>query len=776
MEGLRVRVFACLLALANAWAQGTDWESLTPEAVVVSYGSLAGMATDDSATPAALALHEDVLALRVLPDSTAITGDESSSGAVDLFFRRAGTATPVPTASAGQQGSGTSTSTSSGVWEFAQRVLPPPDARGHFAPAIRLGDSTLVCSMTTQNGGVSGAVAIYRLMDATFQLEQTLALPLLDAAPSHDMLQLSSTGDLLAIGSRGTSDDSSVQVYVRQSDSGWELRHTLNVTHFEVSAISLSPSGAWLAAAGWRPNSSSSTQQNRTASVHLYQNHGLLDSTAEKPFIHTAEVNVTGDVMNTNVLALAMTDNMMAVGAGSNISVYAVTTLLNWSEEDSFVFANATAAGYTLALENHMLLIGGATVVSAHERQWPYWPNVFELPLPEGTSSSGATPPAQVEQDGMSFAILMLGIPGRPGSLTYLDTSPAYPNGIDTTTSPEGNTVKVMLRMTGLDMQDLTEQRRLYLRQGIANVSLANESYTDNVDIEFRFFYGQVFASVAVTVPSGYDRVNVAFDLFDNIRFGQLNRVLIAKDPFFETVQLSASSGTNPLAFPTDAPTPAPTPAPTYEPAPLIQTIDKNSTRDSNRYIKTTKEAFDENPPERTSSSIITFSCIGGGSFFLLACLLLICRKVVMSRMLMREVRGDKEWEYSPYDNAKPRLQVLAKAQLAIAKMQEETVYRKYYHLEEEPKTVMSNVGKMGMALNAFMRAAPPKEARVKVKKATTDVIKINRAAMAFKSAGVDREKSRSGGSRSRVVPLGPSATNHPYDPVVNSSLEIELS
>jgi hypothetical protein len=46
-----------------------------------------------------------------------------------------------------------------------------------------------------------------------------------------------------------------------------------------------------------------------------------------------AEVNVTGDVMNTNVLALAMTDNMMAVGAGSNISVYAVTTLLNWSEE-----------------------------------------------------------------------------------------------------------------------------------------------------------------------------------------------------------------------------------------------------------------------------------------------------------------------------------------------------------------------------------------------------------------------------------------------------------
>jgi hypothetical protein len=35
--------------------------------------------------------------------------------------------------------------------------------------------------------------------------------------------------------------------------------------------------------------------------------------------------------------------------------------------QDSFVFANATAAGYTLALENHMLLIGGATVVSAHE-------------------------------------------------------------------------------------------------------------------------------------------------------------------------------------------------------------------------------------------------------------------------------------------------------------------------------------------------------------------------------------------------------------------------
>lgn len=38
-----------------------------------------------------------------------------------------------------------------------------------------------------------------------------------------------------------------------------------------------------------------------------------------------------------------------------------------------------------------------------------------------------------------------------------------------------------MLRMTGLDMEDLTEIRRLYLRQSIANVSLEDEGYTDMV-------------------------------------------------------------------------------------------------------------------------------------------------------------------------------------------------------------------------------------------------------------------------------------------------------
>mmetsp|Transcript_32769 Transcript_32769/g.82545 ORF Transcript_32769/g.82545 Transcript_32769/m.82545 type:complete len:773 (+) Transcript_32769:121-2439(+) len=770
----KLRALATLAALVSACAQeGLGWDALTTEAVSVSGAALAGAADGDSAAPTAIALHGNVLALRVLPSSQEADTNSSAVGAVHLYARRhavAGSTTgaaPPPALAPAD---------SHAYWEFAQQVLPPPGAQGDFASALCMGDGALLSAMTVWDSGqdqLVGAVALYRQAAGgengpAFQLEDTLVFSELGAAPGRHMLQLSSTGDLLAVGMTG--GNSAVKVFTRDAFTGWALKHTIGVDGFMLAAVTLSPSGAWLAAAGWR---SDTRETPSLATVHVHQNHGLLDPTAGQPFIRTAEINITADVSKTDTVSLSMVDSLMAVGVGSRIGVYSLTMLLNWSEEDSFEFAAATASGYTLSMERHLLLVGGGTVVAAHERQWPEWPEIFQMALPGGTVPTFPAPSALVEQSELAFAILMPGIPGRLGSVTYLDASPVYPNGVNTTEAPGDKPVTVMLRMTGLDMEDLTEIRRLYLRQSIANVSLEDEGYTDMVGIEFRFFYAQVFASVAVTVPPEYDRFDVAFRLFDQIRFGALNRVLIAKDPFFATVQLSTSTATNPFLLPFPPPTPEPTPAPTYEPAPLLQTINTNSSRESNRYIETTKEAFDANPPERTSSSIITFSCIGGGAFLLLSCLLLIFRKVVMSRMLMRDVKKDKEWEYSPYENAKPKLQVFAKAQLAVAKMQEEAAYRKYYHLEDESKLALASIGKMGLAVNAFWKAAPPKDSRVTVQKATTDVIKMNRAAMAFKSAGVERAKSRVGDGSD----LSLAQADHLHQaPVLTSSLEIELA
>lgn len=49
--------------------------------------------------------------------------------------------------------------------------------------------------------------------------------------------------------------------------------------------------------------------------------------------LEQAELNITGDVSKTNTVALSMVDSVMAVGVGSRIGIYAVTALLNWSEE-----------------------------------------------------------------------------------------------------------------------------------------------------------------------------------------------------------------------------------------------------------------------------------------------------------------------------------------------------------------------------------------------------------------------------------------------------------
>lgn len=89
------------------------------------------------------------------------------------------------------------------------------------------------------------------------------------------------------------------------------------------------------------------------------------------------------------------------------------------------------------------------------------------------------------------------------------------------------------------------------------------------VDLEFRELWQQIFAKVELVVPSGYDRMEAGWTLFDQIRFGALNRVLIAKDAFFKDVKLSASSldAFNPFLVPLETETPEPT----YPPSPLIQ-------------------------------------------------------------------------------------------------------------------------------------------------------------------------------------------------------------
>mmetsp|Transcript_39038 Transcript_39038/g.110578 ORF Transcript_39038/g.110578 Transcript_39038/m.110578 type:complete len:227 (-) Transcript_39038:836-1516(-) len=162
-----------------------------------------------------------------------------------------------------------------------------------------------------------------------------------------------------------------------------------------------------------------------------------------------------------------------------------------------------------------------------------------------------------------------------------------------------------------------------------------------------------------------------------------------------------------------------------------------NSTNDTNQFITTTKEAFDANPPEQTNSSIITYSCIGGGTFLGLSIGLLICRKAVMSRMLKQEVNRDAEWEYNPYESAAPKIATVAKARMAISKMQEEAAYRKYYELEGDTaaKRVFT-IGKAAMFVNAFLSAKTPEEHKVaKVEKAAVDIMKLAKGVNAFKEA-----------------------------------------
>ena len=51
--------------------------------------------------------------------------------------------------------------------------------------------------------------------------------------------------------------------------------------------------------------------------------------------------------------------------------------------------------------------------------------------------------------------------------------------------------------------------------------------------------------------------------------------------------------------------------------------------------------------------------------------------------MCNTQVQAETEWQYDPYESAKPKFSTLAKARVAIAKMEEEEVYKKYYSIVE---------------------------------------------------------------------------------------------
>ena len=89
------------------------------------------------------------------------------------------------------------------------------------------------------------------------------------------------------------------------------------------------------------------------------------------------------------------------------------------------------------------------------------------------------------------------------------------------------------------------------------------------VGLEFKEFWESVYAKVDMQIPEGYNRNTASFDLFNGVRFGDLNRVLIDKDPFFAKVKFDASSpgGFNPFI---EAPEPTAAPEPTFPPTPLI--------------------------------------------------------------------------------------------------------------------------------------------------------------------------------------------------------------
>jgi len=147
----------------------------------------------------------------------------------------------------------------------------------------------------------------------------------------------------------------------------------------------------------------------------------------------------------------------------------------------------------------------------------------------------------------------------------------------------------------------------------------------------------------------------------------------------------------------------------------------------------TSKEAFDANPPERTNRSVILYSSLGGGLFFVLCITILICRKCVISHMLREEVQKDEEWLYDPYESAKPKIQTVAKVRMAIAMMQAERSYQKYYSVEDS--TNRPAAGKIAMALSAFLKAKPPEDSRPTMAHKVTDVAKLAAGVNAFKTA-----------------------------------------
>jgi len=353
-----------------------------------------------------------------------------------------------------------------------------------------------------------------------------------------------------------------VHIYATERASP-ELLEVLDVAGLSVQAVAVSPDGAWVVVAGAAAGGS--------IKARIHRNR-LGQGLAGEKWPLMEEVTVASDFNTTGAVVLAMDGNRLVVGAGSVISSYSLSTSLRWTLEDELSPAYLGPAGYTLALEGPLLVIGSGAKVTLLTGDGTRWAEAFSLTLPAAAGITEASPPAQVAVSGLDIVIGLVDAGALSRTFTFIDSQEAFPGGelLSATSPGDADPVRLMLKMTGLQMADLTDERQRFLKEGIANISLSDESHVDRVSFELNEFWGQIFAKVAVTVPEGYDRLDVGWDLFDGIRFGGLNRVLIAKDPFFATVQLSAASFDefNPFAIP---PEPTDTPEPTYPPSPLIQ-------------------------------------------------------------------------------------------------------------------------------------------------------------------------------------------------------------